>query len=105
MYIRISVYVWYAEKKNHRRTSGRNGNSSDKMLHERSGISVVRARVIRGNDDDAIETAVSTEKTDVIEEDFGRIGANDWRNIIHDREKWPEAVMAAETLVGRIEPK
>jgi len=36
---------------------------------------------------------------DVVEENLKRIGVNDWRNIIHDREKWREAVMATKTLV------
>jgi hypothetical protein len=36
---------------------------------------------------------------DVVEEDLKRIGVNDWRNIIHDREKWREIVMAAKTFV------
>jgi len=36
---------------------------------------------------------------DVVKEDLKRIGVNDWRNLIHDREKWREVVMAAKTLV------
>jgi hypothetical protein len=36
---------------------------------------------------------------DVAEEDLKRIGVNDWKNIIHDKEKWREVVMVAKTLV------
>jgi len=34
-----------------------------------------------------------------------RIGVNDRRNIIHDRDKWRAAVMVAKTLVEKIKPK
>jgi len=36
---------------------------------------------------------------DVVEEDLKMIGVNDWRNIIHNREKWREVIMAVKTLV------
>lgn len=36
---------------------------------------------------------------DVVDEDLKRVGENGWSNIIHDREKWCEVVMAAKTLV------
>ncbi|KAF0755684.1 Uncharacterized protein FWK35_00034142, partial [Aphis craccivora] len=36
---------------------------------------------------------------DVVEESLKREGVNDWRNIIHDQEKWLDVVMAAKTLV------
>jgi len=34
---------------------------------------------------------------DVVEKDLEWIGADDWRNKIHDREKWREVVIAAKT--------
>jgi hypothetical protein len=36
---------------------------------------------------------------DVVEEDLKRIGIDDWRNIIHNREQWREVVMVAKTLI------
>jgi len=39
-------------------------------------------------------------RMDVIEKDLKRIGVNVWKNIVHDRKKWREDVMAAKTLVG-----
>ena len=68
--------------------------------------------IMRGSDMKIIKTVMSWKPTgkrprgrprkrwmDVVEEDLKRIGVNDWRNIIHDREKWREVVMAAKTLV------
>jgi len=36
---------------------------------------------------------------DAVKEDLKRIGIDDWRNIIHDRQKWREVVIVAKTLV------
>ncbi|VVC34675.1 HMG-I/HMG-Y, DNA-binding, conserved site [Cinara cedri] len=68
--------------------------------------------IMRGSDDKIIKTVMSWKPTgkrprgrprkrwiDVVEEDLKRIGIDDWRNIIHDREKWHGVVMAAKTLV------
>lgn len=35
----------------------------------------------------------------VVEEDLKRVGMNDWRYIIPNREKWREVVMAVKSLV------
>jgi hypothetical protein len=68
--------------------------------------------IMRGSDVKIIKTVMSWKPTgkrsrgclrkrwiDVVEEDLKRIRVNDWRNIIHDREKWREVVMAAKILV------
>jgi len=36
---------------------------------------------------------------DVVEENSKRIAVNDWRNIINNRDKWHEIMMAAKTFV------
>jgi len=69
---------------------------------------------MRGSDDKTIKTVLSWKPTgkrprgrprkrwlDVVEEDIKRIKkiSNDWRKIIHDREKCREVVMAVKTLV------
>lgn len=67
---------------------------------------------MRGNDDNAIETAMSCTPTGrkprvrtrnrwsgVVEQGLKRIGVNDWRNITPDREDWCEVGMVANTLV------
>ncbi|KAL4098346.1 hypothetical protein QTP88_022976 [Uroleucon formosanum] len=67
--------------------------------------------IMREGDDKITKTVLSWKPTgkrprgrprkmwmDVVEEDL-RIGNEDWRNIVHDREKWREVVMAAKTLV------
>lgn len=35
---------------------------------------------------------------DVAEEDLRRIRENEWREIIHDRERWRDVVLATKTL-------
>jgi hypothetical protein len=37
----------------------------------------------------------------MVKKDLKRIGVNNWRNIIHDREKWREFVMAEKLLQSR----
>jgi hypothetical protein len=74
--------------------------------------------IMRGNDVKIIKTVMSWKPTGrrprgrsrkkwmvVVEKELKRIRVNDWRNIIHVREKWREVVMAAKTLVEYIKPK
>jgi hypothetical protein len=35
---------------------------------------------------------------DVVEEDLERLGVQEWREVVQDREKWRDIVMAAKTL-------
>jgi hypothetical protein len=35
---------------------------------------------------------------DVVEKDLEDLGVQDWREIVQDRDKWSDLVMAAETL-------
>jgi len=71
---------------------------------------------MRGSDDKIIKTILFWKPTsmilrgrprkrkrwmDVVEEDLKRIGVNDWRNIIYDREKLREAVMVDKLLKSR----
>lgn len=42
---------------------------------------------------------------DEVKEDLTKIGVIDLKNIIHDREKWREIVMAAKILVEQITPE
>lgn len=68
--------------------------------------------IIRGSDDKLIKTVLFWKPADkwprghpwkrwmdVDEKDLKIVGVNDWRNIIHDREKWVEVVIVAKTLV------
>lgn len=64
---------------------------------------------MRGSDDRIVKTVLSWKSTGKrprgrprkrwLDEDLKRIGVNDWRNLIHNRGKWREVVMAAKTLV------
>lgn len=73
--------------------------------------------IMRGSDDKINKRVLSWKPTgkrprgrprkrwiDAVE-GLNRIGVNDWRNIVLDREKWHEVVMAGKTLVEWIKPE
>lgn len=41
----------------------------------------------------------------MVKKGLKRIGVNDWRNLIRDREKWREVVTASKALVEQIKPE
>ncbi|VVC24148.1 Hypothetical protein CINCED_3A003752 [Cinara cedri] len=112
---------WIYEKVNEFKYLGR--RKFNKELIEETGMTPIKyyirgqriqwfGHIMHESDDKIIKTVMSWKPTgkrprerprkrwmDVVEEDLKRIGIDDWRNIIHDGEKWRGVVMATKTLV------
>lgn len=66
---------------------------------------------MRRNEEETVRTVlewIPTEKRprgrsrkrwlDTVEEDLKKIGVQEWRTLVHNREEWRQIVMAAKTL-------